>query len=346
MPLRERASRNSTVYPLRVEKDYSEALMRSTLRIGVAAVCCAVAIGTAQSRGHAQSDHSAIRVTLLGTAPGPPVRVGRAGISTLVEAAGERFLFDVGYGSLGRLVESGLPMDGVSKLFLTHLHSDHVVDLPALMLLPWSAPSERNVPLEVWGPQGTRDLVRHLQQAFTYDIHIRRDVDERASPKGIEVTGRDVREGTVYDQGGVKITAFLVDHGPVKPAFGYRVDHAGHSVAISGDTRPSDNLVNFSKGVDVLIHEAIDEVSLKQFAPSQRLFEAIVGHHTTPEQAANIFRRVSPRLALFSHADGGAAVVERARQTYRGRVEFGEDLMVIEIGDEVVVRRRGANAPR
>ncbi len=144
----------------------------------------------------------------------------------------------------------------------------------------------------------------------------------------------------------MKITAFLVDHGPVKPAFGYRVDHAGHSVAISGDTRPSDNLVNVSKGVDVLIREAIDEVSLKQFAPSQRLFDAIVGHHTTPEQAATIFRRVSPRLALFSHADGGAAVVERARQTYQGRVEFGEDLMVIAIGDEVVVRRRGANAPR
>ena len=322
--------------------------MRSTLRIPLAIVCCVIAIGTAQSRGQAQSGvrQPPIKVTLLGTAPGPPVRVGRAGISTLVEAAGERFLFDAGYGSLARLVESGLPMDAVSKLFLTHLHSDHLVDLPALMLLPWAAPSARDVPLEVWGPDGTRDMVRHLEQAFTYDIHIRRDVDERASAKGIEVIGRDVREGTVYDQGGVKITAFLVDHGPVKPAFGYRVDHAGRSVAISGDTRPSDNLVNFSKGVDVLIHEAVDEVSLKKLVPSQRLFEAIVGHHTTPEQAADIFRRVSPRLALFSHAEGGAAVVERTRRTYPGRVEFGEDLMVIEIGDEVVVRRRGANALR
>lgn len=323
---------------------YSKALMRIPLAI----VCCVIAIGTAQSRGQAQSGvrQPAIKVTLLGTAPGPPVRVGRAGISTLVEAAGERFLFDAGYGFLARLVESGLPMDAVSKLFLTHLHSDHLVDLPALMLLPWAAPSARDVPLEVWGPDGTRDMVRHLEQAFTDDIHLRRDVDERASAKGIEVIGRDVREGTVYDQGGVTITAFLVDHGPVKPAFGYRVDHAGRSVAISGDTRPSDNLVKFSKGVDVLIHEAVDEVSLKKLAPSQRLFEAIVGHHTTPEQAADIFRRVSPRLALFSHAEGGTAMVERTRRTYPGRVEFGEDLMVIEIGDEVVVRRRGANVLR
>jgi ribonuclease Z len=322
--------------------------MRTTLQNTVAIFSCVLAVGAAQSRGHAQAGASQppIKVTLLGTAPGPPVRVGRAGISTMVEAAGQRFLFDAGYGSLARLVESGLPMDAVSKLFLTHLHSDHLVDLPALMLLPWAAPSARDVPLEVWGPDGTRDMVRHLEQAFAYDIHVRRDVDERASATGIEVIGRDVREGTVYDQGGVKITAFLVDHGPVSPAFGYRVDHAGRSVAISGDTRPSDNLVKFSKGVDLLIHEAVDEVSLKKLVPSQRLLEAIVGHHTTPEQAADIFRRVSPRLALFSHADGGAAVVERTRRTYSGRVEFGEDLMVIEIGDEVVVRRRGANAVR
>jgi ribonuclease Z len=322
--------------------------MRSTLRISLAIVSCVIAVGMGHVRGHAQSDlrQPPIKVTLLGTAPGPPVRVGRSGISTLVEAAGERLLFDAGYGFMGRLVESGLAMDAVSKLFLTHLHSDHIVDLPALMLLPWAAPSARDVPLEVWGPDGTRDMVRHLQQAFAYDIHVRRDVDERASAKGIEVIGRDVREGIIYDEGGVKITAFLVDHGPVKPALGYRVDHAGRSVAISGDTRPSDNLVKFAKGVDVLIHEAVDEVSLKKFAPSQRLYEAIIGHHTTPEQAADIFRRVSPRLALFSHADGGAGVLERTRRTYEGRVEFGEDLMVIEIGDEVVVRRRAANPPR
>jgi ribonuclease Z len=288
----------------------------------------------------------AIKVTLLGTAAGPPVRVGQAGISTLVEANGERFLFDAGYGFMARLVEAGLPMDAVTRLFLTHLHSDHLADLPALMLLPWSGPSARDVPLEVWGPAGTTDMVRHLEQAFAFDIHVRRDLDEKAPAKGIEVIGRDIREGTVYEQNGVKITAFLVDHGPVKPAFGYRLDYAGRSVAISGDTRPSDNLVAFSKGVDVLIHEAVDEVSLRKLAPSEELFRAIVAHHTTPEQAAGIFARVGPRLAVFSHAQGGTAVVDRTRRTYTGRVEMGEDLMVIEIGNEVVVRRREPAAPR
>jgi ribonuclease Z len=89
----------------------------------------------------------------------------------------------------------------------------------------------------------------------------------------------------------------------------------------------------------VLIHEAIDDVSLRKTVPSERLFQAIVAHHTTPEQAADIFRRVGPRLAVFSHAH--PAVLDRTRRSYPGRVEMGEDLMVIEIGDEVVVRHRG-----
>src|SRR5579883_1738718 len=103
-----------------------------------------------------------IRVTLLGTAGGPPARADRAGIATLVEAGGDRFLFDAGRGLLQQLVRAGMPMDAASKLFLTHLHSDHVIEIPDLMLSPWSAPSARKTPLEVWGPQGTRDMMDHL----------------------------------------------------------------------------------------------------------------------------------------------------------------------------------------
>jgi ribonuclease Z len=312
-------------------------------RLSLVVACASVAVlpGDLRAQRQPTSPPSSLTITLLGTAPGPPVRVGWAGISTLIDAGGQRFLFDAGYGSMARLVESGLPMDGVTRVLLTHLHSDHIVDLPAFLLLPWSAPSERRVPFEVWGPAGTTEMVRHLQEAFAFDIHVRRDLDEKVSADGIEVIARDIQEGVVYNQNGVKITAFLVDHGPVKPAFGYRVDYRGRSVALSGDTRPSENLVTFSKGVDVLIHEAVDDVSLRKMVPSERLFRAIVEHHTTPEQAADIFRRVGPRLAVFSHAQGGAAVIDRVRRSYPGRVEMGEDLMVIEIGDEVVVRRRG-----
>lgn len=172
-----------------------------------------------------------IQVTLLGTSAGPPAHAGQAGISTLIEAGGDRFLFDAGRGFMERLVRSGRQMDDVSKLFITHMHSDHVVDLPDLMLTPWSAPSARKVPLEVWGPQGTREMMQHLQSAFAFDIHIRRDVDEKASPEGIKVLAHDIQEGVAYEKNGVKITSFLVDHGPVKPAYGFRLDYGGHSVA-------------------------------------------------------------------------------------------------------------------
>jgi ribonuclease Z len=296
------------------------------------------------SRGATSAPDASLKVTLLGVAPGPPVRVGRAGISTLIEAGGQRFLFDAGYGSLERLVESGLPMSAVSRLFLTHLHSDHIADLASFLLLPWSAPSAREVPLEVWGPTGTTAMLQHLEQAFEFDIHVRRDIDEKMSAEGIRTIGHDIAEGTVYDQDGVRITAFLVDHGPVKPALGYRLDYAGHSVALSGDTKPNENLVRAARGVDLLIHEAVDDVSLRALVPSQRLFEAIVAHHTTPEQAADIFRRTSPRLAVFSHAQASDSMMDRVRTSYPGRVEIGEDLMVIRIGDDVTVERRGAGA--
>lgn len=309
---------------------------------------CATALVADDKPGPASSGPATatIKVTLLGTAPGPPVRPGWAGISTMVEAGGQRFLFDVGYGSLERLVESGLPMDAVSKVFVTHLHSDHVADLPALLLLPWAGPSARDVPLEVWGPEGTRDMMQHLQKAFAFDIHVRRDVDEKASARGIDVVATDVEEGVAYEKDGVKITAFFVDHGPVKPSLGYRLDYRGRSVAISGDTRPSDNLVRFSKGVDLLIHEVVDVDSLRKLAPSQRLFEAIVAHHTTPDQAAAIFSRTSPRLAVYSHGQGGERVLERTRRGYDGRVEMGHDLMVIEIGEELIVRPHQRPAKR
>jgi ribonuclease Z len=313
-------------------------------RVLALATCGAMTVGTIVAGQSARDARApAITITLLGTAPGPPVRIGRTGISTLVEAGGQRFLFDAGYGSLGGLVQSGRPMNAVTRVFLTHLHSDHIVDLPALLLLPWAAPPGRAVPLEVWGPAGTRDMLRHLQQAFSYDIHVRQDF---ASSKGIEVTARDISEGVVYDTDGVKITAFLVDHGRVKPAYGYRVDHGGHSLALSGDTRPSDNLVAFSKGVDVLIHSAVNVDALRKLAPSERLLQSIVAHHTTADQAADVFRRAGPKVAVFSHAEGALDIVEQVRRSYTGRVEAGEDLMVIEVGDDVTIRQHQRTAVR
>jgi ribonuclease Z len=303
--------------------------------------CFALRPSGAQSeQGHA-SQPKVIKVTLLGTAAGPPVRLNRYQMSTLVEAGGETLLFDCGRGTTLRLAQAGIPLAAINSLFITHLHSDHIVDIPDLYLSGWVSRNQRMQPIEVWGPAGTRSMMDHLQEAFAFDIHIRRDVDEHFSAEGIKVISHDVDEGIAYEKNGVKVTSFLVDHGPVKPALGYRVDYAGHSVVISGDTRPSENLVSHSKGVDVLIHETLPGTALRSRSgnmTSQQV-EAIIAHHSSPEQAGEIFTRVKPRLAVFSHYPDAPDIIAAARKTYSGPLELGQDLMTIEIGEKVTVGR-------
>ena len=283
-----------------------------------------------------------LTVVLLGTGLGPPVNLEQFGPSILVEAGGERLLFDCGRGATMRLTQAGVPIGSISRLFLTHLHSDHVIQIPDLLLTGWAG-GRRTIPLEVWGPDGTRDMMDHLQQAFAFDIHMRRDLDEHLPASGIQVVSHDIKEGVVFDQQGVKVTAFLVDHGPVRPAFGYRIDYRGHSVALSGDTRASENLIRFARGVDVLIHEVIDPDAIRNRPdhPSAEVIDAIIAHHTTPEQAGEVFSRVAPRLAVYSHAPNTENVMTLTRKTYQGPLQGPEDLLTIVIGDKVDVRRSG-----
>jgi ribonuclease Z len=169
---------------------------------------------------------------------------------------------------------------------------------------------------------------------------MRRDVDEKLPAAGIQVVSHDIKEGIVFDERGVKVTAFLVDHGPVQPAFGYRIDYRGRSVALSGDTRVSENLVRFAHGVDVLIHEVIDPDALRNRPdrPSAATIDAIIAHHTTPEQAGDVFNRVAPRLAVYSHAPNTPNVLAQTRKTYQGPLQGPEDLLTIVIGDKIEVR--------
>ncbi len=143
----------------------------------------------------------------------------------------------------------------------------------------------------------------------------------------------------------MKVTAFEVDHAPIKPAFGYRIDYGGHSVVLSGDTRFSENLVRHARGVDLLVHEVVAPDSLRRIgAPPERV-KAIVAHHTTPEQAAEVFNETKPRLAVFSHIVDPTAradeIMPLTRKTYGGQLVLGEDLMVIDVGEKVAVRQTG-----
>ncbi len=281
-----------------------------------------------------------LRVTLLGTgAPRPTME--RFGPSILVEAGKEKLLFDCGRGATQRLFQLKAPFADVTSLFLTHLHSDHIVGIPDLYLTGWIM--RRDTPLRVWGPAGTADMMSHLQEAYQFDIHIRRDIDEKLPPQGAVVVAKDIEQGVVYQNGDLKVTAFAVDHSPVKPAFGYRVDYAGHSVVLSGDTRYSENLIQFSQGTDLLIHEVLDPeayfASDQFFSPEQK--QKVVNHHTTPEQAGKIFSQVKPKLAVYSHIVpfNASELVVHTRKTYSGPLEVGEDLMSIDIGDKIEIHR-------
>ena len=299
----------------------------------------------------ATTNDSTMKVVLLGTRSGPAVDAQRLGISTLVLAGPEKLLFDCGRAMTTGMARLAINPADVTKVFLTHLHSDHIVSLPELVLFPWASQG-RAAPVQVWGPDGTRSMVKHLLEAFSFDIHIRRDVDEKFSPEGIKVIANDIREGVVHEANGVKVTAFSVDHGPVKPAFGYRIDYQGHSVVISGDTKPSDSLVKFSQHVDVLIHELgqskqdprltgpPDEL-IPNLRITRRQARTIVDHHTDAAEAGQVFERVQPKLAVFSHLPNivPADALRLVRQSYAGRVEFGEDLMTIDIGSAVNIRR-------
>ena len=287
----------------------------------------------------AMAPSDSLRVVLLGTGAGPPVNLQQYGTSTLVEAGAQRFLFDCGRGATLRLAQAGVPIGSITRVFLTHLHSDHMVQLPDLLLTGWAG-GRRAVPLAVWGPAGTRAMMDHLQQAFAFDIHMRRDVDEHLPAAGITVMSHEVTtDGVVFTEDGVTVTAFLVDHGLVQPAFGYRIEYQGRSVVLSGDTRVSENLVRHAQGADVLVHEVIDPEALRNRPdhPSAAIVDAIIAHHTTPQQAGEVFRRVAPRLAVYSHAPNTERILAQTRTAYAGPLEGAEDLLTILIGAHIEV---------
>jgi ribonuclease Z len=275
-------------------------------------------------------------VILLGTAGGPTILAQQLGIGTLIVAGTESLLFDCGRGVPTGMSRLSIKPADITKVFLTHLHSDHVIGLPELYLYPWASQG-RTTPLQVWGPEGTRAMMKNLQKAFAFDIHVRRDVDEKFPASGIKVIATDIHEGVVYSANGVKVTAFLVDHGPVKPAFGYRVDYQGRSVVLSGDTKPSENLIKFAKGVDLLIHEAGRS---KQDPTLVGVARIVAEHHTDPLEAGRVFEKVAPKLAVFSHYGGSpSTILPLVRQNYGGPVEFGEDGMTIDVSETIDIHR-------
>ena len=318
--------------------------MTATAQLAAAAVCSILLTLAAVARQQVAADRGTFTVTLLGTGT-PTLRLDRFGPSTLVEAGTLRLLVDCGRAATLRLAQLGIPLTTVQDVFLTHLHSDHVNGLSDLWLTGWlPAGGGRSVPFKVRGPAGTKDMMRYLGLAHAADIKMR-IADQALPQRGVDVEATDIAEGIIYDQAGVRVTAFDVDHGEaIKPAFGYRIDYQGHSVVISGDTRPSDNLQRHAKGVDVLVHEVM--AARAEYLSASPALQTIMAHHTSPEQAGRIFADVKPRLAVFTHVglSGDARVpapttqdvITRTRTMYAGPLEVGEDLMRIDVVNATV----------
>lgn len=290
---------------------------------------------------------ASFRVTLLGT--GVPIpSPDRFGPCTLVEAGERKFLIDAGRGAAIRLFQLGVPLGRIDVQFLTHYHSDHTSGVPDVWLTGWLSShfGRRTAPYRVIGPTGARELMTNLERAYARDIEIR-VADEKLPRSGIatDVTEFD-RDGVVYEQDGVKVIAFEVDHGDViKPCYGYRFEYGGRVAVFSSDTRYNQNVIKYGAGADLLVHEVASAApELMQEAYIQR----IIAHHTTAREAGRVFAQTRPKLAAYTHivALGSERVrpptvddiVAETRQTYDGPLVVGEDLTAFDIGETVTVR--------
>lgn len=304
----------------------------------------AVLLGLAAS-GKAET---VMKVTLLGTASATTVSAERFGMSTLVEVNGQSLLFDAGRGALIRLYQKQVPLENMAGIFITHLHSDHIVGLPDIYA---TAPLLRKrglgrvAPLQVWGPSGIDQVLKGVEIMLGPNNRIRQEDHEEAAASAA-MQSHLVEPGVVYQKDGVTVTAFLVDHGlHVKPAYGYRVDYKSRSVLISGDTRYTPNLVRHAQHVDLLVHcVAVASPAFIKAEPDS------VAHYfaylASPQDVARVFSETKPQLAVLSHIsflDNPALQIKPAtdqeldtavRQGYAGNFVLGRDLETFTIADD------------
>jgi ribonuclease Z len=255
----------------------------------------------AGARAAAPAPADTTSVILLGT--GMPFPDARAqGPATAVTVGTRLFLFDAGAGVERQMQAAGLPVRGgpLTALFLTHLHSDHTLGLPDVLLTSWVM--GRRDPLRIFGPPGTKRMINRILGAWSEDIRIRERGLEHDVPGGWRADVREITGGVLYDSAGVRVRAIPVRHGSWKWAFAYRVDAPGKSVLISGDTAPCAALEEAARGVDLLIHEVYPQSRL---TPEKRPGgddwpRYMRSFHTSDRELGALAARARPgRLVLY-----------------------------------------------
>lgn len=269
-------------------------------------------------------------VVLLGTGMPRPDPTAQ-GPATAIVVGPRVFLVDAGPGVERQLAAAHLTITGPEATFITHLHSDHTLGYPDLILTSWVM--GRHWPLLVFGPPGLAHMTDDLLAAYAEDIQIRTDGLEHESPNGYRVAVHEIQPGRVYDSAGVRVTAIAVNHGSWRYAFGYRFDTPDRTIVVSGDTRPSEALEAAAKGVDVLVHEVYPASTLRaETRPGGQDWPAYMhAFHTSDEELGALAKRAGPKLLVLTHivragASDSALVAGIRRGGYTGRVVVGHDL--------------------
>jgi ribonuclease BN (tRNA processing enzyme) len=273
-------------------------------------------------------------VVVLGTGtPNPDPE--RSGPAVAVVVDGTAYLVDAGPGVMRRAAAAaaryglpGLRAPNLRHVFLTHLHSDHTVGLPDVIHTGWVL--ERDTPLQLFGPPGTVRMAHHLTEAWAADIANRTTGAQPHTPDGWRVEARDIeRDGVVYRDERVTVRAFAVPHADWEHALGYRFETRDRVVVISGDTRPSDAVVEACNGCDLLLHEVYSDEAFQRREPEWQRYHA--GAHTSTVELAAIARRARPGLLVLYHqlywgATDEDLVRELRRAGYEGPVVSARDL--------------------
>jgi ribonuclease BN (tRNA processing enzyme) len=268
------------------------------------------------------------RVILLGTGtPNPePDRMGPA----LAVVSGDRvYLVDCGPGVVRRAAQAGLRMDQLTRLFVTHLHSDHTAGYPDLILTPPNA--GRTTPLEAWGPAGLREMTAYLLKAYRVDFRVRLHGMQPHDARGYEVHAHDLAPGEVYRDDAMRVIAFAVPHGDFPGAYGYRFEARDKTIVISGDTTFSPGLIAAAKGCDILVHEVYSQKGWEARTPDWQRYHA--AFHTSGPDVGRVAAAVQPRKLVLYHllpmGQPPEQVLAEVHSTYPGEVIYGKDLDVI-----------------
>jgi len=260
-------------------------------------------------------DDGNLNVVTCGTGS-PLAAAGRASACTAVLAGGHFFLVDVGPASVHNLGLWRMPLERLDGVLLTHFHSDHIGDLGETVTQSWIA--GRKAPLPVYGPPGVDRVVAGFQEAYVLDRGYRVAHHDAANmpPEAGTLAARTLalpspdEAAVVFERDGLRVTAFRVDHTPVSPAYGYRFDFAGRSVVVSGDTKPTENLVRQSKGASILVAEALAAHIIERVSQGiseggnarlGRMSHDILEYHTSPAQAVEMARDAGVEALVLTH---------------------------------------------